>query len=515
MMKFLRSQSQTVLIVILGVIGLGFLFYGNSGSFLTTGGNTQTDFGRIEGQDLQVADLWNAVRDTRNLLALEGHDCDVTQAQLAETAWEQLLALHEADRLHIDISDAQLVAYIQSLPMFQKDGAYDPDLYRTAMNNLQNSHHISPDTFTAIIHNQMRTEALRKTLFSTVHGSGGDADDEYSKDYGPATISYVTFPAASYAASAKVTPDEIAAAYKADPNNPAYRTDEQRQVEYVLFPLSAEQARLPEQQKQAAIEALGNNQALDFALALQPDPNAPNTAAAPPADFDAEAKKRGLTPVTTNFFPVGKPPAGMPPSPAFNNAAFALSKEDPISKVVQVDNGVVVIRLLQVQASQPKPLAEVSPAVEHQLKAQKGVLAQKLAAGISATMLRDAMKKGASFAAAAAAQHLTVQTQANLVPRNVSMNDERLATLAYYSTTLPVGSVSDPIPVPTDDSVIVLHVDSRAPADPAGKDAFAKQFHERRDDDLRAAAFLDWVNWQSKQPGTHRPPNLEAYGAVE
>jgi peptidyl-prolyl cis-trans isomerase D len=514
MMKFLRSQSQTVLIVILGVIGLGFLFYGNSGSFLTTGGTTPTDFGRIEGQDLSVADLYGAVRDTRNLLALEGHEHDLTQEQIAENAWEQLLALHEADRLHIDISDAQLVAYIQSLPMFQKDGAYDPELYRTAMTNLQNSRHISPDAFTAIIHNQMRTDALRKTLFSSIHGSVGDADEEYGKDYGPETISYVTFPAAPFAAAAKVTPDEIAAAYKADPTNPAYRTDEQRQVEYVLFPLDADQDKLPDQQKQAAIEAQGDK-ALEFALALQPDPNAPNTAALPPADFDAEAKKRGLTPITTNLFPVNAPPAGMPPSPAFNNAAFALSKEDPISKVVTLDNGVAVMRLLQVQASQPKPLAEVSPAITKTLQAQKGARAQEAASAAAAVALRDAVTKGATFAAAAAAQHLTIQTQSNIVPRNVGMNDERMATLAYFSAMLPVGSVSAPVPVASDSSVVILHVDSRGAADPAGQAAFAKEFRERRDDDLRSAAFVDWVNWQSKQPGTHRPPNLEAYGAVE
>jgi peptidyl-prolyl cis-trans isomerase D len=513
-MKFLRSQSQTVLIVILAVIGLGFLFYGNSGSFLTTGGSTPTDFGRIDGEDLSVADLYGAVRDTRNLLALQGRDRDLTQAQIAENAWEQLVELREADRLHIDISDTQLIAYIQGLPMFQKNGAYDPDLYRTAMTNLQDARHISPDTFAGLIHNQLRTDALRKALFSSVHGSGGDAHEQYQKQYAPVQVSYVTFPAAAYAAGAKVTPDEIAAAYKANPANPDFRTDEQRQVEYVLFPLGAGQAKLAGPQKQAAIESLGDK-ALDFALALQPDPNAPNTAALPPADFDAEARKRGLTPITTNFFPVGTPPAGMPPSPAFNNAAFALSREEPISKVVTLDNGVVVMRLLNIQPSQPKSLAEVSPQIEKQLQAQKGARVQELTAAVAAAALKAAVKKGATFAAAAAAQHLTVQTLPGMVPRKVSMNDERLATLAYFSAMLPVGAVSDPVPLRTDDSVVILHVDSRGTADPAGLADFTKRSRDSQDDTLRGAAFIDWVNWQSKQPGTHRPPNLEAYGAVE
>jgi hypothetical protein len=364
------------------------------------------------------------------------------------------------------------------------------------------------------VHNQLRTDALYKTLFSSIHGSGDDAATEYQKDYGPEQISYVTFPAATYSSAAKVTPEEIAAAFKANPTNPAYRTDEQRQVEYILFPLSAGQAKLPEQQKQAAIESLGDK-ALDFALALQPDPNAPNTSALPAADFDAEAKKRALTPITTNFFPVGKPPAGMAPSPAFNNAAFALSKEDPISKVVALDNGVVVMRLLQVQSSQPKALAEVSPEIEKQLQQSKGARAQELAAAIAAATLRDAVKKGTIFAAAAAAQHLPVQALPNIVPRKVSMSDERMATLAYFSAMLPVGAVSEPIPVSTDNSVIILHVDNRGAPDPAGQAEFAKHYRDTQDENLRAAAFADWVNWKSKQPGTHPPPNLEAYGAVE
>ena len=71
MMKFLRSQSQTVLVVVLGVIGLGFLFYGNAGQPADdTGGRTSTDFGRIDGEDLTVADLTEAVRNTRDSLII-------------------------------------------------------------------------------------------------------------------------------------------------------------------------------------------------------------------------------------------------------------------------------------------------------------------------------------------------------------------------------------------------------------------------------------------------------------
>src|ERR1700727_200959 len=141
MMKFLRSQSQTVLVVVLGVIGLGFLFYGNSGNFLTTGsGHVSNDFGRIDGEDLTVAELTDAVRNTRYAIIIHGDSEKLSQPgasdQVAEEAWRQILLLREADRLHIFISDRELVDYIQSQPVFQKDGVYSPEPNKKMMREM-------------------------------------------------------------------------------------------------------------------------------------------------------------------------------------------------------------------------------------------------------------------------------------------------------------------------------------------------------------------------------------------
>jgi peptidyl-prolyl cis-trans isomerase D len=513
MMKFLRSQSQTVLIVILAVIGVGFFFYGNSG-FLSAGGGGPTDFGRIDGEDLQVSDLYGAVRNQRTALMLFNRSEEQpTSAQIAENAWTRLLLLHEAAKLHIDVSDADIIARIQSQPEFQKNGVYSPDQFRAFAGMLMNLHHLSADNYGALMQDQMRIEAVCRTLFSSIHAVAGDADAAYDKEFGPVQISYVSIPAAPYIAAAKVTPAEIEAAYKADPMNPAYRTEEKRQVEYVLFPLTPEQAKLADKDKTAAIQVLGEK-ALDFALALQPDPNAPSGSTPPPADFQAEAKKRSLTPITTNPFAVGTPPAGMAPSPTFNNAAFGLTKEDSISKVVQLDNGVVVMHLVQIQPSEIKPLAEVTPAIQKQLQQQKGAQAQQAAAATAAVALKAAIKTKGDFKAAAAAQHLAVQSLPSFVPDKVGQNDMRLAEIGYFSSTLAPGDVSSPIPIQSDNTVVILHLDSRGAADPAGLAAFEKNYSNEQDGRLRNAALADWVEWMNRQPGTHQPPHLDAYGAV-
>lgn len=513
-MKFLRSQSQTVLILILGFLGLGFLFYGNSSFF--SGGGGPTDFGRIDGDDLQVSDLYNAVRNERRLLELFNRSEEQpTQANIAHSAWTRLLLLREADKLHIEIpddpkaADAQLSTYIQSLPQFQKNGVYSPDLLAMYLQYT----HISFGAYAAIMQDKMRSEEAYRALFSSVHAVAADAAARYEKEAGPAQISYVSFPAAPYVAAAKVTPAEIEAAYKADPMNPAYRTEEKRQVEYILFPLTPEQMKLSDKDKNAAIQALGEK-ALDFALALQPDPNAPTGSTPPAADFQAEAKKRSLTPVVTNSFAANTPPAGMPPSPAFNNAAFALTKDDAISKVVQLDNGVVVMHLLKIEPSELKPLAEVTPVIQKQLQQQKGAQAQQAAASNAALALKVAMRKNVDFKAAAAAQHLTVQNLPSFIPDKVGQNDIRLAEIAYFSKLLAVGEISSPIPIQSDNTVEILHLDSRGAADPAGLAAFEKDFRQSQDEQLRNAALADWVAWKDRQPGTHQPPHLEAYGAV-
>ena len=513
MMKFLRSQSQTVLIVILGVLAIGFILYGNSGSFLSNGSGAPTDFGRIDGEDLSVADLYNSVRNARNYLVLSGHDQDVPQAQIAQRAWRQLLLLHEADKLHIDVSDRELIAFIQSRPEFQKNGVYSPEQYQQAMTYLKNVHRISPETYESLMRDELRIDAVSNALFSSMRAPNSDIQAQYDKYFGPEQISYVTFDPKSYVAAAKITPEAIESAYKADPMNPAYRTGEKRKVDYVLFPLTPEQAKLPEKDKNAAIQTLGEK-ALNFALALQPDPNATN--ATPPAvDFQAEAKKRGLDVVTSNFFTVESTPDSLPPSPSFNNAAFALTKEEPVSKVIELPNGVAVLHLNEIQASELKPLAEVKPAIEKDLQQKTGAMTEQLHAATTASILKDAVAKGADFKAAAAAQHMTVQTISAFVPAKAAgESDPRQQTIAYATLGLAVGDVSKPVSVESDNTMLILHLDSRGKADPAGLAAFEQRYHASQDQQVRGKAEFDWANWQSKQPGTHVPPHLDEYGGV-
>jgi peptidyl-prolyl cis-trans isomerase D len=529
MMKFLRSQSQTVLVVVLGVIGLGFLFYGNAGNLLTTsGGRASNDFGRIDGEDLTVADLTDAIRNTRNSLAIHGQSEQLRQPgaskEVAEEAWRQLLLLREADRLHIVINDQELVDYIRSQPIFQKDGAFNPDIYEKTMLQLKDILRVPSDAgvdpiantkaiFETVLRNDLRSEAARKALFAGIRSSAHDVSSQYDKFYGPVTVSVVSFDPKNFVAQAQVTPDEIASEYKATPLNPAYRTAEKRKVDYVLFLLPPDQLKLPDAQKAAAKDALGQK-ALDFALAFQPEPT-PSGVTPPPPDFTTEAKKRGLMPATTDFFAADTPPANVPPSPAFNNAAFSLTKDNTISKVVELDNGVAVLHLAEIQPSELRPLDEVKGDITKELQEKKGIQAEQTTAQIMAKALQGAVAKGVDFKTAATGLNLKVETLPAFVPIKAPPSDQRLQTIAYASTSLTPGQVSDPIPVRSDNTSLIIHLDSRATADPAGLAEFESRFRDSQDQQLRQVTYIDWANWKSRQPGTHKPPDLDSYGSVD
>jgi len=520
MMKFLRSQSQTVLIVVLAILGFGFLFYGNAGNLLTTssGARGHGDYGRIDGTDLSVAELYDAIHNARDTFIIKGHGEDLEQpgarAQIAEEAWRQLLLLHEADRLHVDITNKQMVEFVQNMPAFQnKSGVYDPEQYKKLMAGLQSNYHISPDTFANVLMNNLRIDAVRNALLSSVRASSQEIAAQYEKYYGPAQITVVTFDPKSFSETAKVTPEEVETEYKNHPENPAYRTAEKRKVDYVLFELTPEQAKLPEDDKTRAIakDALGQK-ALDFAQSLQPDPTAP--ANTPPADFLAGAKKQNLKSGTTDFFTPESSPAGVTPSPAFNSAAFELNKDNPISKVVEMANGVAVLHLVEIQPSNLRPLDEVKPEIVKSLQQTRGMLAQQIAVQSAAQSLKDAVAKGIDFKAAAAALHLKTESLPAFVPVESSEKDMRLRTIAYAATTIPVGGVSEPIPNQADNSVYIVHLDGRTKADPAKLEKFVTQFRDREEQRLRSYVYVDWATWRTKRPGTHKPPELERYAAV-
>jgi len=125
------------------------------------------------------------------------------------------------------------------------------------------------------------------------------------------------------------------------------------------------------------------------------------------------------------------------------------------------------------------------------------------------------VSKSPDFKTATAGMNLKVATLPAFVPAKTPESDPRLQTIAGASISLKPGQISDPFPVQTDNTILVIHLEGRAQADPAGLAAFEARFRESQDERLRSMVYIDWTNWKSKQPGTHKSPYLDVYGAAE
>jgi parvulin-like peptidyl-prolyl isomerase len=228
-----------------------------------------------------------------------------------------------------------------------------------------------------------------------------------------------------------------------------------------------------------------------------------------------EAKKRGLDPATTDFFTVDTPPANLPPSPTFNNTAFALTNDDTVSKVIEIPNGVAVLHLVEIQPSSLLPLDQVKDGIAQQLRQAKAQQSAQITAQILSKAIQGAVAHGSDFKASAAGMGQKAETLPVFVPFKASPTDTRLQTIARAVLDLTPGQVSDPIPDPSSNTALIIHLDNRDKADPAGLAEFEGRFRDSQDEQLRNMVYIDWVNWKSKQPGTHRPPDLDSYGGVE
>jgi parvulin-like peptidyl-prolyl isomerase len=182
--------------------------------------------------------------------------------------------------------------------------------------------------------------------------------------------------------------------------------------------------------------------------------------------------------------------------------------------VVELDNGVAVLHLAEIQPSDLLLVDQVKAGITTSLRQTKAAQAEEAAAQKASADLKAAVAKGSTFAATAASLNLKFDTLPAFVPMKASPTDTKLQVAAYVATTLTPGQVSAPAPVQGTDTLLVVNLDNRAKADPTGLADFAKRFGEEQNKQLRLQVYIDWANWAGARSGTHKPPDLDAYGSV-
>ncbi len=187
MLSYLRRNAGSWMIkVILVGIALSFIIgFGILPTLRDPSGDTN-EVARVADEIITRAH-WNQayenmVRFYKDLYKDRFSDEMVKQMRLRETALDNLinqaLQRQEAERLKLEVSDAELQDRIRELPYFQRNGKFSKDLYL----NLLSRNRMNPSEFEAMQREELLIQKLQGLIRGNVKVSEQELRDQYGLD---------------------------------------------------------------------------------------------------------------------------------------------------------------------------------------------------------------------------------------------------------------------------------------------------------------------------------------------
>ena len=380
MLQHIRERfTGTFAVILLGMLAVSFVFFGiGNFNFLNTGYAA-----KVEDVEISIFQLENAYQN--QLLDMPNYgDLPPSTLQLIRSNTLERLIRDTLIEIHVAeegyrISDEQVAALIQNEPRFQQDGVFNKDLYYSFLEQMV----VNARLFEAQQRQGMRTSQLRRGIGATAFVTPSEYR-RYLNLYAEQRVaSIATFDIASLADTVVVTDEDVQTYYDARPddfrspesvdfeylelnrdalgasiqisedvlqqyyqdNSSRFQQDEQRRASHILLTVDDDEAAVEEQ-----------------AVAL----TARAQAGEPFADLARQYSKDGGT--ANRGGDLGTMLQSQMPG-ALGDAIFSI-REGEIYGPVRTDFGFHVVRLDEVIAGGPLPLAEVRGELLQELRAQ-------------------------------------------------------------------------------------------------------------------------------------------------
>jgi peptidyl-prolyl cis-trans isomerase D len=378
-------------------------------SFLTPAGTgtLPTDtLATVEGRDITVGAYQRAYQ--QQVIALQAAYGDAVsddllrQLGVAQQVVQQLIdetaVVVEADRLGIDVTDAELRERIIRMPGLQENGQFVGDArYRQALASSRPP--MNPAEFEAGFRQSLRAEKLRAAVTAWLQVSDAEVDAEHRRRNEKVKLELAIFTADQFREGIEPTDDDVSAYF--DANRESYRVQDKRRVKYISVNAEAlrETVRVttneinaryqrdlqvvystPEQVRASHIlfktEGADAEAVRTQAMAVLARVNAGEEFAALATEFseDDGSKVNGGD---LDYFGRGAM------VPEFEEAAWAL-EPGATSDLVESPFGFHIIRVTDRREATTRPLADVQEQIEDQLQweraqSEANELAQELA----------------------------------------------------------------------------------------------------------------------------------------
>ena len=191
MLKQLRNKktAKRILIALAIIIIPAFVFWG-SGSVMRSR-QEGISLGKIYGKNISPLEYKDAMDAVKNIAILRfGDKLDEVKKylNLEAQAWDRIILLQEAKRRKLNASDAEVVEFIENIPLFERKGQFDNKIYTEMLRYVLR-------TPARIFEEQIRQNILLQKLYKQVVDALTITPDELKEEYRRAneevSVSYI------------------------------------------------------------------------------------------------------------------------------------------------------------------------------------------------------------------------------------------------------------------------------------------------------------------------------------
>lgn len=184
------------------------------------------DFRQVYLRQLQAYRLETGGEISEEVLRSLGIDRQLLQQMIDGQA-----ALEEAERLGLEVSDAEVRERILTMPAFQMDGAFIGEArYRQLLQ--QQRPPINPAQFEDEVRDEIMVERLRAAVTGWVRVAEAEVDEEHRRRNEKVRVNVVAFRAADFREGVEATDDDVSLLFSEE--SPNYEVPEKRRLRFLL-----------------------------------------------------------------------------------------------------------------------------------------------------------------------------------------------------------------------------------------------------------------------------------------
>src|SRR5438094_477471 len=482
MLRFLRKYSSSIGVKILyGLLAALFILWMGGG----IGGERRQDVAVVYAQVITHRDLEQATALlTRQYEQLLRGRADLLRGlhlsgQALDQLIEQALLRHEAARLGVNVTDADLLDAITRMPELQQNGRFG----RSRLEAVLRGERV-PGEFEDAIRQSLLTQRVEALVADGVRVSDGELEERYCLDHEKANLAFVRSAAADLAATITLSDEELQKYL--DDHADAYRVPARVRARYVAY-------RPADFLSQ--VEVKDDDVAEYYALHKEDKFTEPEQVRARHILIKALA---GRTVEETPPFAKGGEVPDVGRVPGFAESAFAL-REGEVSDLIESPEAIYLLTPFAYSEAHAPPLDEVRERVTADARRERG---EALARERGEKLLARAREIGLDQAAAEAG--VLVEETGPFERVDAIPKIGRVADLTADAFTLAPEAPLAPKVYRTGGDAIVAALRARTPADMAGFEGAKDKLREtlqRQKHEAVLTAYMSYLKERAQREG--------------